>query len=42
MPDAVADILEEKWDHEKSPFALPPLMMLVSSLSVFNIFAPCP
>lgn len=29
LPEVVADILKEKWDHEKFPFSLPPLMTLL-------------
>lgn len=28
--DVVIDILQAKWDHDKSHFSLPPLMTLVS------------
>lgn len=29
LPDVIADILKEKWDHETSHFSLPPLMTLL-------------
>ncbi|KAJ6800696.1 phosphomevalonate kinase, peroxisomal-like isoform X1 [Iris pallida] len=29
LPDVITDILQEKWDHEKHKFSLPPLMTLL-------------